>query len=144
MAASDCDMETERGAVGAEMRECGRHGRQVHHRIRDAKARQGIKYKCRRCACDEILRRKRKVKRTLVAEAGGRCAICGYDRCPAALTFHHVDPAQKSFAMSTNIGRSLAAFHAEMLKCVLVCANCHAEIEAGLHDRLGADGHGRG
>ena len=34
-------------------------------------------------------------------------------------------------------GKSLAAFRAEARKCVLVCANCHGEIEAGL-DRLAA------
>ena len=30
------------------------------------------------------------------------------------------------------IGRSLAAIRVEMKKCVLVCANCHGEIESGL------------
>jgi hypothetical protein len=29
-------------------------------------------------------------------------------------------------------GKSLAAYRAEAAKCVLVCANCHGEIEAGL------------
>jgi hypothetical protein len=31
-------------------------------------------------------------------------------------------------------GKSLAAFREEAKKCVLVCANCHGEIEAGLID----------
>jgi hypothetical protein len=30
------------------------------------------------------------------------------------------------------LGRSLDAFREEAKKCVLVCANCHGEIEAGL------------
>ncbi len=68
----------------------------------------------------------------LVAEAGGRCRSCGYDRCPANLHFHHVDPIQKSFELSMSAGRSLAAYRAEAAKCVLVCANCHGEIEAEL------------
>ena len=29
-------------------------------------------------------------------------------------------------------GKSEAAYRAELRKCVLVCANCHGEIEAGL------------
>lgn len=29
-------------------------------------------------------------------------------------------------------GKSLAAFREEVKKCVLVCANCHGEIEAGM------------
>lgn len=68
----------------------------------------------------------------LVAEAGGCCSVCGYDRCIINLHFHHVDPSQKSFAMNMGRGKSLAAFRAEAEKCVLVCANCHGEIEGGL------------
>jgi hypothetical protein len=61
-----------------------------------------------------------------------RCAVCGYDRCIVNLGFHHVDPKTKAFQMSMRTGRSLAAFREEAKKCVLVCANCHGEIEAGL------------
>ena len=50
----------------------------------------------------------------------------------ANLHFHHVDPADKSFAMSTASGKSLAAYREEAAKCALVCANCHGEIEAGI------------
>jgi hypothetical protein len=58
--------------------------------------------------------------------------VCGYDRCAGALCFHHIDPATKSFPLTVAGGRSLPALRAEARKCVLVCANCHAEIEAGL------------
>jgi cytochrome c553 len=34
--------------------------------------------------------------------------------------------------MDMGRGKALAAYRAEALKCVLVCANCHGEIEAGL------------
>jgi hypothetical protein len=34
--------------------------------------------------------------------------------------------------MSMAVGRSIARFREEAKKCVLVCANCHGEIEAGL------------
>lgn len=68
----------------------------------------------------------------LLDEAGGRCALCGYDRCIINLHFHHVDPAQKSFRLSSHVGRSIAAFREEAKKCVLLCANCHGEVEAGL------------
>jgi hypothetical protein len=68
----------------------------------------------------------------LVEEAGGRCAICGYRRCIINLTFHHVDPAKKSFALSMNTTKALATYRAEMRKCVLLCHNCHGEVETGL------------
>lgn len=77
-------------------------------------------------------RRQQKIKRTLVAEAGGCCAICGYDRCLVNLHFHHLDPAAKSFAMSMATGKALAAYREEARKCVLVCANCHGELGAGI------------
>ena len=67
-----------------------------------------------------------------MAEGGGCCAVCGYDACVINLHFHHVEPAKKSFAMTMARGKSEAAYRAEMAKCVLVCANCHGEIEAGL------------
>lgn len=79
-----------------------------------------------------MTRRKQRVRNTLIAEAGGRCAICGYDRCAVNLHFHHVDPATKILKMSAQTGRSLAAFREEAKKCVLLCANCHGEVEAGL------------
>ena len=90
-------------------------------------------YRCKRCRMERVSRRRRKMKLTLVAEAGGACALCGYDRCVGALHFHHVDPSTKQFHLSMQgVTRSLAAARAEMAKCVLLCANCHAEVEAGL------------
>lgn len=45
---------------------------------------------------------------------------------------HHVDPAAKSFEVNPSTGKALARYLEEAKKCVLVCANCHAEIEAGV------------
>jgi DNA-binding CsgD family transcriptional regulator len=90
-------------------------------------------YRCAVCRSEAVTRRRRLVKATLVEEAGGRCVICGYDRCIAALHFHHADPGAKSFALSkSGVTRSLAAARAEAGKCVLLCSNCHAEVEAGV------------
>ena len=65
-------------------------------------------------------------------EHGGSCRVCCYDRCIVNLHFHHVDPATKEFAVSVSHGKSIATYRAEARKCVLVCANCHGEIETGL------------
>jgi hypothetical protein len=89
--------------------------------------------RCLRCRAEHVVRRRRKIKEILVAEAGGRCAICGYDRCTAALEFHHVDPGEKEFHLSRHgVARSLARARAEARKCVLLCSNCHVEVETGL------------
>jgi hypothetical protein len=75
---------------------------------------------------------RRRLKRKLVERSGGRCVLCGYDRHPAALHFHHVDPATKEFILSRHgATRSFAEAAAEADKCVLLCGNCHAEVEAG-------------
>jgi hypothetical protein len=72
------------------------------------------------------------VKATLVSEAGGACQLCGYSRWIGALQFHHVDPAEKEFHIALRgVARSLARARAEAQKCVLLCANCHAEVEGG-------------
>lgn len=88
--------------------------------------------RCLRCRSEAVVRRRRKVKRTLVAEAGGRCVLCGYNRCVEALEFHHLDRETKAFAIShRGVARALDSARREAAKCVLVCANCHAEVEAG-------------
>jgi len=89
-------------------------------------------YRCCLCRADAVGDWRRRLKQTLIAEAGGRCVVCGYDRCPAALQFHHLDPKTKSYSLShQGVARSLARARAEASKCVLLCATCHAEVEAG-------------
>lgn len=90
-------------------------------------------WRCRQCRQDAVAERRRKVKRILVEEAGGCCQLCGYDRSIGALQFHHVDPDTKRFGLAQKghtVGIGLA--RAEAAKCVLLCANCHAEVEAGI------------
>jgi hypothetical protein len=70
------------------------------------------------------------LKAILVKEAGGRCLICGYDRDPRALEFHRLDPNDKRLGLSGHgMTLSLAILRAEAAKCVLLCSNCHAEVE---------------
>jgi hypothetical protein len=113
-----------------ELRECPNHGLTEHRLYGAGHGRR--RWRCRRCAAEAVTRRHRKVRLQLVAAAGGRCAVCGYDRCLINLHFHHVDPTQKAFAMTLAAGKSLERYQAEARKCVLVCANCHGEIESGL------------
>jgi transposase len=106
---------------------CPRHG------VTSFKRRATGGYRCAKCRAEAVTRRRRKVKRLLVEEAGGRCSVCGYSRCIAALEFHHLVPADKRFSLShRGVARSLAKARAEASKCILLCANCHAEVEAGL------------
>jgi transposase len=89
-------------------------------------------YRCKRCRAEAVVRHRQQLKSTLVQEAGGRCCICGYERFVGALEFHHLDPSQKRLALSSQgVTYSLDRLRAEAKKCVLLCANCHAEVENG-------------
>jgi hypothetical protein len=90
-------------------------------------------YRCKQCRSASVSRRRRKVKEVLVAEAGGACCVCGYDRNARALHFHHLDPSQKRHEINARgAGMAIELLRTEAKKCVLLCANCHAEVEAGL------------
>jgi transposase-like protein len=106
---------------------CHRHGETLFRR----RAEGG--WRCLKCRGEAVVARRRSVKLTLVTEAGGACVLCGYSRSMAALQFHHVDPATKEFHIAhRGVSRSLSAARTEARKCLLLCANCHAEVEAGV------------
>jgi transposase len=89
-------------------------------------------YRCKRCRSDAVTRRRRKVKTILVQEAGGACSICGYHSNMRALHFHHVEPTDKRLELNAKgISLSLDTLRSEAQKCVLLCSNCHAEVEDG-------------
>jgi hypothetical protein len=73
------------------------------------------------------------VKAKLVAELGGECQLCGYSKCQEALQFHHTSPEEKSFGIAfKGVTIAYERLLEEAKKCVLLCANCHAEVEAGI------------
>ncbi len=61
---------------------------------------------------------------------GGKCEHCGYDKCAAAMDFHHLDPDQKDFSLSQYRTRSFEDIKPELDKCILLCSNCHRELHA--------------
>lgn len=71
------------------------------------------------------------IKQRLVEYKGGKCQICGYNRCINALEFHHLNPKEKDFTISGGT-KSFDSLKPEVDKCILVCSNCHREIHAGL------------
>ena len=90
-------------------------------------------YRCTKCRCEAVGARRKKLKLLLVEYKGNKCERCGYDKCVDALDFHHLDPLQKEFGLShKGLTRSIDKLKAEADKCILVCANCHREIHAGI------------
>ncbi|HUZ29482.1 MAG TPA: helix-turn-helix domain-containing protein [Solirubrobacteraceae bacterium] len=90
-------------------------------------------YRCKRCRSERVTERRRRAKAILVDESGGQCVLCGYGRDFGALEFHHLDPECKRLTLSSQgVTYSLDALRAEAQKCVLLCANCHREVEHGV------------
>jgi transposase len=90
-------------------------------------------YRCKRCRSEAVVRRRKKMKTILVEEAGGACCVCGYGRNMRALHFHHVEPSQKRHEINAKgVALALETLRAEARKCVLLCSNCHAEVEDGM------------
>jgi transposase len=90
-------------------------------------------YRCKRCRSEAVSSRRRTLTAMLVGEAGGRCCLCGYDRHIGALHFHHVDRGTLGInASARGIASRVDTLREEARKCVLLCSNCHAEVEAGV------------
>lgn len=75
-----------------------------------------------------------RIKERCVDYKGGKCQICGYNKCIRVLSFHHLYQKDKRFNISENSYAKWEIIQAELDKCILVCANCHGEIHDGLHD----------
>lgn len=75
-------------------------------------------------------------KKYFVDLAGGKCTQCGYCKNLSALSFHHLDPSQKSFSLdSRNLSnRSIKTAKIEFDKCVLLCMNCHTALHNPDHE----------
>ena len=59
---------------------------------------------------------------------GGKCSICGYDKCRAALHFHHLDKSEKyKWNVKGDKGSSLREIKAHPERFQLLCSNCHIE-----------------
>lgn len=71
-------------------------------------------------------------KLRLIEMLGGCCSKCKQKFHPAAYDFHHVDPKQKEFSITSGYqNMSFDKIYQEVKKCILLCANCHRIEHAG-------------
>jgi hypothetical protein len=75
---------------------------------------------------------RQRAKIRLIAAFGGGCGICGYNRYPGSLVFHHINPEEKDFAFGRFRSLGWNRIVLEVRKCVMLCSNCHGEVHAGL------------
>ena len=84
-----------------------------------------------------ILAWKKQRKKELYARIAAVKAMNGCQLCPEAdpvcLEFHHPVPGEKDFNVSNyfNVTWSWPGIVAEMIKCVVLCSNCHKKVHAG-------------
>lgn len=109
------------------IKNCPKHGAVNHIDRNDGS------FRCGKCASNWVVDSRRNKKAKLVNLFGGKCKLCGYRKYFGALDFHHINSKEKSFALSVKgLCYSWDTILAEAKKCMLVCKNCHAEIEAGI------------
>ena len=89
------------------------------------------KYKSLCKKCYESKKRDRFQARIIKFYGKYECEICGYNKCKAAIDFHHIEKSKKDFEISNMRNYSEARLFAELEKCMIVCANCHREIHYG-------------
>lgn len=82
------------------------------------------------CGSCAVIQWRRRTKQKAVDYKGGKCTLCGYSKCLRNLTFHHLNPSEKSFQICCTLGWE--RIKKELDKCILVCCRCHGEIEEGL------------
>lgn len=108
------------------LKDCPKHGT-TEFVLRE----NGERYRCLKCAVDAVQARRIKLKEMSIEYKGGKCEICGYDKCKDALDFHHTDPSQKEFGIGAKgYTRAWNKVKQELDKCILVCANCHRELHS--------------
>ena len=76
---------------------------------------------------------RRELKKKAVEFKGGKCEACGYDKCMASLTFHHINPSEKKFNISDKGHKyGWESMKLELLKTIMLCSNCHTEHHEGM------------
>lgn len=87
------------------------------------------KTRCRKCQVEAVQKRRDNLKKMAVEYKGGKCEKCGYNKYIGALEFHHLNPTEKDFGISSKgYTNSWKRVKIEIDKCILLCANCHREI----------------
>ena len=103
-----------------------------HHGLTEHALHVNGRVKCKKCNVEAVMKSKRSIKDKAIDHKGGSCEICEYNKCNEALEFHHLDPNAKDFGIGDGNYRSWRKVKIELDKCIMVCANCHREVHAGL------------
>lgn len=94
---------------------------------------QRYKPNCKLCYDTDIVVKRTRIRNLVLEELGYYCCkICGYNKSPRALHLHHLDASTKEYQISNMWSKTDQEIKKEASKCVILCANCHAEIHDGV------------
>lgn len=94
------------------------------------------KSRCKKCHNLYSINRFRQNKIKAVEYKGGKCIICGYNKCMRSLSFHHKNPKTKDLEWNKMRSWNLEKIKKELDKCDLLCNNCHGEV----HEKIDSGG----
>ncbi len=98
------------------------------HRLRHAAA-NGLS------PIDQRVRLARDKKTRAILLMGSVCYSCERNGPTTLFEFHHWDAREKDFGISADgLSRPWEKIVAELEKCVMLCANCHREVHAGVRE----------
>ena len=64
-----------------------------------------------------------------------KCSKCGYDKCYAAIEYHHINPQEKEVSCATLFRSAITVKRMnEVKKTIPLCANCHRELHWGIKE----------
>ncbi len=115
------------------MKHCNRCNKDLPEN-RFGKNGNGSRSICKDCQCERIKQGQRET-RDYIQSLKKECSRCGYNRCVEALEFHHRNPEEKDGALSHYSNRVFSPatkllIDQEVMKCDVLCANCHREEHA--------------
>ncbi len=89
---------------------------------------KGIYFKkCKRCFNQYRIQKFRESRKQIIDYKGGKCEVCGYNKCIAALTLHHTNPSKKDPRWDKIRQWNLEKIKSELDTCELLCNRCHTE-----------------
>lgn len=68
-----------------------------------------------------------------------KCEICGYNKQPKILDFHHKDKNRKTEGVNALMKtlKNLDIIRSEIKNCLLLCPNCHMELHSKEREQNG-------
>jgi hypothetical protein len=102
--------------------------------LRMMRGKRILRTRCKACFTTSIRVIQVRKQQEIRGLFGNKCERCGYDKCAAALEFHHLRDKEQDLSRMIRSG-AISKILKEVEKCILICANCHRELHAGVSKR---------